>query len=89
MFHLKKKPASPDVEYNIGDAAHYLNMRADQLRRYANEGRIACHRREDRCTPYGIRVFRQDDLDAYIAGKEARAAAARTRIQANTKGKAA
>ena len=89
MFHLKKKAASPDVEYNIGDAAHYLNMRADQLRRYANEGRIACHRQEDRCTPYGIRAFRQKDLDAYNAGKVLRLVKALQRIQANTKGEAA
>lgn len=60
-----------DDELTKTQAAKYLRIRPDSLLRTA----IPCSRRRSASSPYGDRVYKRSDLDAYDAARVSRAAA--------------
>lgn len=51
-----------DEYFKITDAAKYLGISQNTLRKWADEGRIAVHVNPAN----GYRLFREADLDAYL-----------------------
>lgn len=71
----------PESMLTLSEAASYLGIRSDSLRRLADMRRVPCVRGRHAATPAGIRLFTTQDLDAYrqstIAYHEARIMALR------------
>jgi hypothetical protein len=67
--HPNAEPTSDELTKS--QAAKYLGIRPDSLLRTA----IPHSRRDSASSPYGDRVYKRSDLDAYDAARVARAAA--------------